>query len=92
MPGPCESAETVRRAVRDGRGSEGPLYGTGGFAYPPRMNSTAKNRSRALMWWGAAALTLLAGYIDLARGGETIAPILLIIGYVVLVPAAIIKG
>lgn len=56
------------------------------------MNSTAKNRSRALMWWGAAALTLLAGYIDLARGGETIAPILLIIGYVVLVPAAIIKG
>lgn len=56
------------------------------------MNTTAKNRSRALMWWGAALLCLLAGYVDLARGGETIAPILLIIGYVVLVPAAILKG
>jgi len=56
------------------------------------MTTSTKNRSRALLWWGAAALSLLAGYIDLARGGETIAPLLLILGYVVLVPAAIIKG
>ena len=38
-----------------------------------------------------AALVLLAGYADLARGGETLAPILLIIGYCVLVPLAILK-
>ena len=56
------------------------------------MNTTTNNRSRALLWWGAAALSLLAGYVDLWRGGETLAPILLILGYVVLVPAAIIKG
>ena len=57
-----------------------------------RMTQTTPNRTRALMWWGAAVLVLLAGYIDLARGGETVAPILLVLGYVVLVPAAILKG
>lgn len=61
-------------------------------AYPPGMNSTMNTRTRALIWWGAAALSLLGGYVDLWRGGETIAPILLILGYVVLVPTAILKG
>jgi hypothetical protein len=48
-------------------------------------------RSRSAVLWAAAALVLLAGYADLARGGETLAPILLIIGYCVLVPLAILK-
>lgn len=48
-------------------------------------------RSRALIWWGAALGTLVLGYADLWRGGETIAPILLVIGYLVLVPLAILK-
>ena len=56
------------------------------------MTETSKNRSRALLFWGAALLSLLLGYVDLARGGETIAPILLVLGYVVLVPLAILKG
>lgn len=56
------------------------------------MTSTDKPRSRAVLFWGAAAVSLLAGYIDLARGGETIAPLLLVLGYVVLVPLAILKG
>ena len=56
------------------------------------MNDIQKNRTRALMYWGAALLSLLLGYLDLARGGETIAPILLVLGYVVLVPLAILKG
>jgi hypothetical protein len=43
------------------------------------------------MWWGAAALVLIAGYVDLWRGGETLAPILLILGYCVLIPVAILK-
>jgi len=38
-----------------------------------------------------ALLTLLVGFIDLARGGETLAPILLVVGYCVLVPLAILK-
>ena len=46
--------------------------------------------SRAL-WWGLAGATILIGFADLWRGGETIAPILLVIGYLVLVPIAILK-
>ena len=56
------------------------------------MTEIQKNRTRALTYWGAALLSLLLGYLDLARGGETIAPILLVVGYVVLVPLAILKG
>ncbi len=50
------------------------------------------DRSRAIVYWGAALLALALGFLDLARGGETIAPILLVVGYVVLVPLAILKG
>jgi hypothetical protein len=48
-------------------------------------------RGRSMLLWIAAALVLIAGYADLVRGGETLAPILLIIGYCVLVPLAILK-
>jgi hypothetical protein len=50
-----------------------------------------RSRTRGMMWWGLAAVVILAGFADLARGGETIAPILLAIGYCVLVPLAILK-
>lgn len=57
------------------------------------MAQTASSpRSRTLLWWGAAVVVLLAGYADLARGGETLAPILLVIGYCILIPTAILKG
>lgn len=46
--------------------------------------------SRAV-WWGLAAAAILLGFADLWRGGETIAPILLVIGYLILVPIAILK-
>lgn len=49
-------------------------------------------RQRRLLWWGLAALSLLAGYADLVRGGETIAPILLVLGYCILVPVAILRS
>jgi hypothetical protein len=52
----------------------------------------APSRSRPLLWWGIAMLTILAGYADLARGGETIAPVLLVAGYCVLVPIAILRS
>jgi hypothetical protein len=48
-------------------------------------------RSRPLLFWGLALVTILAGFADLWRGGETIAPILLVIGYCVLIPIAILK-
>ncbi len=47
--------------------------------------------TRARLWWTIALVTILLGYADLARGGMTIAPILLVAGYCVLVPIAILK-
>ena len=52
----------------------------------------ASKHPRPLVWWGIAILVILAGYADLARGGETIAPVLLVIGYCVLVPLAILRS
>jgi len=57
----------------------------------PLQESTVATRARPFIWWGLALLALVAGYADLIRGGETIAPILLVIGYCVLVPIAILK-
>ena len=37
-----------------------------------------------------AAAALLIGYMDLIRGGITVAPVLIVIGYAVLVPAVIL--
>jgi hypothetical protein len=50
------------------------------------------SRSRPLLWWGIALLVILAGYVDLARGGETIAPILLVVGYCILIPLAFLRS
>jgi hypothetical protein len=58
---------------------------------PTVADQPAVRRRTPLLWWGLAAVTLLLGYADLARGGETIAPVLLILGYCVLVPIAILK-
>ena len=58
---------------------------------PNPETPTRSTRARPYIWWGAAALALVAGYADLARGGETLAPILLVLGYCVLVPIAILK-
>lgn len=44
-----------------------------------------------LGWSIAAAVVLILGYLDLWRGGETLAPILLVLGYCVLIPIAILK-
>ncbi len=43
----------------------------------------------SLMLTIAAAVSLLAGFVDLVRGGITTGPILLVLAYLVLVPAAI---
>ncbi|HEY8175295.1 MAG TPA: hypothetical protein VIF32_06380 [Gemmatimonadaceae bacterium] len=56
------------------------------------MEAEATNRSRPLLWWGIALLVIAAGYADLARGGETIAPVLLVVGYCVLIPFAILRS
>ena len=58
---------------------------------PAQPGVSARRRPTAL-WWSLAAASLLAGYADLVRGGETIAPILLVLGYCVLVPFAILRS
>ena len=55
-------------------------------------NSETGTRSRGFIWWGATVVALLAGYALLARGDETISPLLLVAGYCVLVPLAILKS
>jgi hypothetical protein len=55
-----------------------------------QINVERKTRP-AWTWWALAAVVLAAGYADLWRGGETLAPILLILGYCVLVPLAILR-
>ncbi len=40
--------------------------------------------------FGVAALVILAGYVALARGSITLAPILLLLGYLVVIPWAIL--
>jgi hypothetical protein len=63
------------------------------MAHPDSTPATSRTSTRRLpVLWIAAALALLLGYADLWRGGETIAPILLVIGYCVLVPLAILRG
>jgi hypothetical protein len=52
-----------------------------------RPSSSAR---RSWMFWAIAIVVLLAGFADLIRGGETLAPILLILGYCVLIPLAIL--
>lgn len=59
-------------------------------SFPPMAQSDVP-RSRPLLFWGLAAAAILLGFADLWRGGQTIAPILLVIGYCVLVPLAILK-
>jgi hypothetical protein len=53
--------------------------------------TTRRLPARLPLWWALATLTLLAGYADLWRGGTTLAPILLVLGYCVLVPLAILR-
>ena len=48
----------------------------------------ASRRSLAAL----AALFLVAGFVDLWRGGITVAPILLVVAYLVLIPAALWRG
>ena len=55
------------------------------------VESETSTPQRVWLWWTIAVVVILAGFADLARGGETIAPMLLAVGYCVLVPIAILK-
>ena len=55
----------------------------------PRSRSVAGRR--ALVSRTAAAVVIIVGYLDLVRGGLVIAPLALVVGYVVLVPLSFLS-
>jgi hypothetical protein len=55
------------------------------------VNGFFSGRRRSVTLWVAAFAAIIAGFADLAAGGTTVAPILLVLGYCVLVPIAILK-
>ena len=55
----------------------------------PWWRTSSPARTRTL--WLLALATIVIGFADLARGGVTIAPVLLVLGYCVLVPLAILS-
>ena len=86
-PKPSRSAAAPPRGGRSARQrppevsqSGGP--GTAGFAFTPLNYSL----------FGAALAAIVVGYVLLGRGSVTAAPLLLVLGYLVLVPAALLAG
>jgi len=55
------------------------------------QNTRISRRTRSISLWAAAIVVIVVGFADLAAGGTTVAPILLVLGYCVLVPLAILK-
>lgn len=43
------------------------------------------------LWLGIGALVITVGYVLLARGDTTLAPVLLVAGYCVLLPIGLVK-
>ena len=60
------------------------------LASGPGVSRDTRGR-RSWLYWTIAAVVLIAGFADLAQGGVTLAPILLVVGYCVLVPLAILR-
>jgi hypothetical protein len=58
---------------------------------PSSSGGRITRRTQSIALWSAALLVIVVGFADLARGGTTVAPILLVLGYCVLVPIAILK-
>jgi len=57
-------------------------------AEPPGVEIPFGRKNYVL--FGAAALVILAGYFFLSKGSITLAPILLLLGYLVLIPIGIL--
>ena len=47
---------------------------------------------RNWQWLGAGVVVIIAGFISLSMGSMTLAPILLVLGYCVLIPVGILVG
>lgn len=57
---------------------------------PPPRPTVSFSRTNAL-WLGLGTLVIVVGYALLAKGDTTFAPVLLVLGYCVLLPVGIVK-
>ena len=69
-------------------GNRGGEAGDG--AHRPRLFGLLERRNAALLAVGVVAV--LFGYVLLNRGSVTAAPLLLVLGYLILIPAGLIAG
>ncbi len=76
MPSPVEQRRRAQRA-RGPRPAEAP-------------SAELPFGKRNYVLFGAAAVVITVGYIALSRGSITLAPILLLLGYLVLIPWGIL--
>ena len=58
----------------------------------PAKSDPALFGRRNWQWLGAGMATIVAGFIALAMGSITLAPLLLVVGYCVLIPVGILVG
>ncbi len=49
-------------------------------------------RIKGLPWFAAGAVAIVAGYVALGGGDITAAPVLLVLGYCVLVPLGLLRA
>ena len=55
-------------------------------------NESSVFSKRNWQWLGAGAIVIIAGFISLGMGSITLAPILLVLGYCVLIPVGLLVG
>ena len=65
------------------------MTGAARFGKLPASNSGSTMSAKSVLRWVLPAIALLVGFADLWRGGMTLAPIVLILGYCVFIPWAI---
>ena len=58
----------------------------------PTKSDPALFGRRNWQWLGAGMATIVAGFIALSLGSITLAPLLLVVGYCVLIPIGILVG
>src|SRR5947207_10413807 len=65
------------------------MTGAARFGKLPASNSGSTMSAKSVLRWVLPAIALLVGFADLWRGGMTLAPLVLILGYCVFIPWAI---
>ena len=59
-------------------------------AQPQKLRPNIQLKAKNWILMGAGVVSIIAGYIFLSQGSITLAPILLVAGYCVLIPVAIL--